>query len=574
MDKDTNPRLRGARLSGVAIISFAIALMFVAAVPYIFGGNDDNDNEGAVLGADGEVDITSETSWTDIADKVMAELVGYNEVTVVSTTPVIITSGSEGEYKLSIPSGAKVIWEAEYSNLTTGITLGGAGTFVSDGNVISEMIWITTKDTVTATISGNIALNGNSNSTYAEGSSKLILNGDLTIYGPYYKLGAQNDGELTINGDVTFDGNNSYINPSGNGIVEINGDVTFEGNNSYIRSTGNGSIVINGDVTFEGSGSYIEITVDGSIVINGDVSLEGINSYIDTSSAGVLEINGDLTLHFYIDAWGSSTVTIDGDVLLIKDNSPRVKAYEHSIIEISGTLTFEGVEACIYSAGTVDIAKIVTFEREGWITVDGGEIFLRGGVTFDEEGKMEAGIGGEITIDGNVTALSIPDDNEWKQLMVLGDGGEITVNGNVKTSGVLAYMNKGTVTITGDAESTSKKAGVMFDTGGGLMTIEGKFTAIASNYVWFWDVDEADFVPVAKSAGVLNGEYYEWDGMDTVGGADPTLLKVKVSSSGGDGGGLGTTTLIIIAIIIAAIIGLLFFFFWTKRDKDEEEEKP
>ncbi|MCL1983776.1 MAG: hypothetical protein FWG58_00055, partial [Methanomassiliicoccaceae archaeon] len=220
-----------------------------------------------------------------------------------------------------------------------------------------------------------------------------------------------------------------------------------------------------------------------------------------------------------------------------------------------------------------------------------------GGVTFDGDGYMEAGNGGEITIDGDVTALSLPDNSIEAQLMVLGDAGEITVNGDVTTSGILAWLNYGTVIINGNAASTSEKAGVMFNTGGGSVTIEGTFTANAENYVLFWDYLEVDNLPVAKSDGVLNGEYYEWDGKDIVGGADPTVLRVNASyfddgtgdggeDGTGDGGedgtgdgdgndGISRTILIIIVIIIlAVIIGLLFFFlFWKKREEEEEEGK-
>jgi len=394
------------------IASFAIALMFIISVPFIFGGEDDDGNftDNGVIGAGEVCEIVETATGYMSLDSALAAV--SNGQTIRLLSGIIYNDGI-------VISGKTVILDLNGYVLTVD-NASGMGLYVEANG---ELILNDTGAGNTGTL--NVA--GTTQAVYADGGKATVTYASGGVFGAY----ATNGGEITVE-NIAFGGNTGAYAEEG-GKITVNGSA--EGMQLGAWADNGGEIAVKGMV----SGTYDT----GAYAVNGGGITAEDNVF--GGIVGVYAVNG-------------GTITVKGSVL-----SDTCGAYaDGGTITVKGNST--GGDVGVYSAagGTVTVEGYVTgTSNKGAETATGGTITV--------EGHAKGGNYGAYAYGGTITVESANGEN------ITGahaeNGGTVIVETNVYGFGAGAHADGGTITVKGNAVGEGSTGAHAEN--GGTVTVEG-----------------------------------------------------------------------------------------------------
>ncbi|MSQ68586.1 MAG: filamentous hemagglutinin N-terminal domain-containing protein, partial [Gammaproteobacteria bacterium] len=376
------------------------------------------------------------------------------------------------------------------------LALAGSGTTgqVLLGGVKANSIRIEAGGTVVAT------------ALTATGGSVLVAGSDITVNG---SVQAGGDGlvqvQLNAAGDVTL-GGNITVEAGGAASLDISGDVvSLQGatvtaggadSSASIYITAHSGISVAGNLSALTAGSG-DASIDlynsaagGGITVSGTLGASGggdASIYI-YANQGDVTLGGDITV---LGQGGSASLYISGDAVSLQgatvtaqgssDNSASIYIQARNGISVVGNLTAQQLNSADY--GSASIYLYNGSSGTGNITVTGNLLALTSGFGDATIGLYNYAAGGGITVTGTLGA-SGGGDASIDITAAQGDvtlGGDITVSGqggsaSLYVSGDVVSMKGATVTAGGADSSAS-----IYITAHSGISVAGDLTAQQTN---------------------------------------------------------------------------------------------
>jgi fibronectin-binding autotransporter adhesin len=375
-------------------------------------------------------DVSGTDNGAAVGGLVDSSSVGVGRVVLGSQTLTI--TGTEGNFAGSISGSGGLALAANAAqglarvNSYTGATTVGTGATLllyDDGSIASSSGVALTGTGASLDVSGAYGAGTIQDLTGVAGTSVLLGGNSLTV-------GTAND--TTFAGVIADGGSNGGI--GGSLVKEGSGTLILTGANTYTGGTTvwggtlqgtttslQGNIENNASVVFNQSsnGTYAgNMTGSGALTLTGggNLTLTGTNSYSGgtTVSAGILTGN---------------TASLQGDIVnnsAVVFNQTTSDIY-NGVMSGTGNLTKTG-------AGTLILTSNNTYT--------GGTI-ITGGILQLGNGGTTGMIAGDV-INNGVLAFNRSDN--------------VVFAGNISGSGSIAYMGRGTVTLTGSSSYTGGTA--------------------------------------------------------------------------------------------------------------------
>jgi fibronectin-binding autotransporter adhesin len=321
------------------------------------------------------------------------------------------------------------------------------------------------------------------------------------------------NGDITINNGATFDGSTFTITLAGN----WNNNGTYTPSTSTIVFTGT-SKTINGNTTFN------RMTISGTYTVNNnDIIIDGRFFVVSGGSyqagSGTHTVNGDLT--------NSGSLTSIGITTFSGAQTQTIQLLNAIVSNSAGVINFNGSVSPILNSNTMPTYATVNINNTGGITasVDWKVVIAMNigtGATFNA-GAFNDTISGSFTNSGTVTSSGTMFFNPTLAPVSLALGTTLTSTGTLRFGGTSAITITGTPAAINDLIiSNTNAAGISPPSG---WSIGGTFT-IRSNSIFNAGSFSYSVAGNIESNGTLNG------GTSTF----------TVSSATGELSGSGSTT--------------------------------
>ena len=425
-----NVKKRRADRSGIIIASFAVALMFIISVPFIFGGDDEQFTDSGVIGA-GEVCEIVETVTEYVSlDAALSAVTDGQTIRLLSN--IIHNDAVEISGK-TVTIDLNGFWLFVNTTIGVGLYVSANGELILDDTSAGK----TGTFSVTGKTHGVFADGGKATVTYAYGEegygAYAINDGAVTLQngasGGIYGVYADNGGEITIDGFV--DGQHGAYADNG-GTIIVRGMVSGH-NGKGAHAVDGGEIAVEGGVYGKLYGAYTE---GGTITVTGSLWGEEIcGAYAD---GGIITVTGNSVGGMYGAYADGGTISAGGDIKGTEDFSCGAYA------ENGGEIVTDG-------------------NAEGWehgAYADSGEIIIGGGASGVNGYGIYAGPGSTVTVvystigaeygayaDGGTIIVGISVISEYYIGAYAENGGTITVGWSANGGYTGAYADGGTIIV-------------------------------------------------------------------------------------------------------------------------------
>ena len=469
---------KGKGRTSVVIAAVAVTMMLAFSLPFVFGGEDNDD---LVLGDDAfDVDIT-DMDFGDIASTIQGKI---TDVTLTGGTVTVGGSKTlEGEIAIGIPAGVTVIWKADADdedgdlNLVIGGVDGqGAGTFevAEDAVIYCHSV----------------------NKTISIMDVKLVVSGGYIGNAKSGALGfaIYTDSDVTVTGgEIIADGTNPI------GIYACEGNIAITG----------------GEITATGtSARAVEMDTDGEAVLDLKIDLKiGGNAVITATGTNACAV---FTYQFNT----ASTITVSDDAVITADGSGAIGIYASPCNDLgkasAATIEINGGEITATGINARAIHVYAWNDAVVSIEINGGEITAEGeendchGIHIEAFNNVEVSVvveNGTITVDGDdgYGINTYARDNAVISIEM--NGGEIVsesygygIYAYVSAEGsasakISVTMNNGKITTADNGWAIKATAAVNIDAAGNTpevsVTINGGEIISAGGGIWAATTDNS-----------------------------------------------------------------------------------